>query len=163
MPTLPGFSIRNGVDGRIWEVGGEILKDAEGVFSERRKARASRGVRGKFWKFWKFGSLRMYFPHSGAWIRLFEQDTDIINFGLFLFNGTQNSASSNFQTLFACYFWGYLPRLIFVYKRKRRKHDNVLSLVQFCVYLNCEVFSSIVSQFVADFIWCKVIYKHETF
>ena len=41
-----GFSIRNGVDGRIWEVGGEILKDAEGVFSERRKAQASRGVRG---------------------------------------------------------------------------------------------------------------------
>ena len=41
-----GFSIRNGVDGRIREVGGEILKDAEGVFSERRKARASRGVRG---------------------------------------------------------------------------------------------------------------------
>ena len=25
-----GFSIRNGVDGRIWEVGGEIVKDAEG-------------------------------------------------------------------------------------------------------------------------------------
>ena len=41
-----GFSIRNGVDGRIWEVGGEILKDAEGVFSERRKAWASRGVGG---------------------------------------------------------------------------------------------------------------------
>ena len=41
-----GFPIRNGVDGRIWEVGGEILKDAEGVFSERRKLQASRGVRG---------------------------------------------------------------------------------------------------------------------
>ena len=77
-----GFSIRNGVDGRIWEVGGEILKNAEGVFSERFKARASRGVR-------KFGSLRMHFPHSGTWIRLFEQNTDIIHFGLFLFNGTQ--------------------------------------------------------------------------
>ena len=43
---VSGFSIRNGVDGRIWEVGGEILKDAEGVISEHRKARASRGVRG---------------------------------------------------------------------------------------------------------------------
>ena len=42
----PGFSIRNGVDGRIWEVGGEILKDCKGVFSERHKARASRRVRG---------------------------------------------------------------------------------------------------------------------
>ena len=41
-----GFSIRNGVDGRIWEVGGEKLKDAAGVFREHRKARASRGVRG---------------------------------------------------------------------------------------------------------------------
>jgi len=41
-----GFSTRNGVDGRISEVGGEILKDAEGVFSESRKAQASRGVRG---------------------------------------------------------------------------------------------------------------------
>ena len=44
--SFAGFSIRNGVDGRILEVGGEILKDAEGVFSERCKARASRGVRG---------------------------------------------------------------------------------------------------------------------
>ena len=41
-----GFSIRNGVDGRIWEVRGEILKDVEGVFNVRRKARDSRGVRG---------------------------------------------------------------------------------------------------------------------
>ena len=43
---IAGFSIRNWVDGRIWEVGGEILKDAEGVLIERRKARGSRGVRG---------------------------------------------------------------------------------------------------------------------
>ena len=41
-----GFSIRNGVDGRIWAVGGDILKDGEGVFFERRTARVSRGVRG---------------------------------------------------------------------------------------------------------------------
>ena len=39
-------SIRNGVDGRIWEIGGEILKDAEGVFSEHCNGWASRGVRG---------------------------------------------------------------------------------------------------------------------
>ena len=48
--------------------------------------------------FWKFGSLRMHFPHSGAWIRLFKQNTDIINFGLFLFNGTQKHACNLFKS-----------------------------------------------------------------
>ena len=58
---------------------------------ERRRRRKLLGGSGGMppGKFWKFGSLRMHFPHSGAWIRLFEQNTDIINFGLFLFNGTQ--------------------------------------------------------------------------
>ena len=37
----------------------------------------------------------MHFPHPGARIRLFEQNTDIINFGLFLFNGTQNCKMFN--------------------------------------------------------------------
>lgn len=36
--STAGFSIRNRVDGRSREVGGEILKDAFGVFSERCKA-----------------------------------------------------------------------------------------------------------------------------
>ena len=41
-------------------------------------------------------SLRMHFPHSGARIRLFEQNTDIINFGLFLFNSTQKTVNAFF-------------------------------------------------------------------
>ena len=53
---ITGFSIRNGVDGRIWEVGGEILKDTEGIFGERRKVQASRGSGGmpprKILKIW---------------------------------------------------------------------------------------------------------------
>ena len=48
--------------------------------------------------FWKFGSLRMHFLHSGAWMRLFKQNTDIINFGLFLFNGTQKHACNLFKS-----------------------------------------------------------------
>ena len=53
---ITGFSIKNGVDGRIWEVGGEILKDTEGIFGERRKVQASRGSGGmpprKILKIW---------------------------------------------------------------------------------------------------------------
>ena len=36
-----------------------------------------------FWKIFKFGPLRMLFQHSTAKIRVFEQNTDIINFWLF--------------------------------------------------------------------------------
>ena len=39
--------------------------------------------RRKFGKILKSGLLKMHFQHSGAEIRLFEQNTDIIKFWLF--------------------------------------------------------------------------------
>lgn len=46
------------------------------------KARFETTESASFWKNLKTGPLRMYFQHSGAKIRVFDQNTDIIEFFL---------------------------------------------------------------------------------